>query len=176
MNAISLKGKRLLVLGGLAQNIVAIERAQELGCHVTVVDFLHNSPGKKISNESYMISITNVQEIVKLCKRLRIDGVMNYCIDPGQIPYQQICSQLDYPCYGKSNEFKILTNKEVFYTTCVKFGVGTVQRYKVNHTNYTLDTKNNKYPIVIKPADGRSSKGISICNSEADLEKCIKKI
>ena len=103
-----------MVLGGLAQNIVAIERAQELGCHVTVVDFLHNSPGKKISNESYMISITNVQEIVKLCKRLRIDGVMNYCIDPGQIPYQQICSQLDYPCYGKSNEFRYLRIKKFF--------------------------------------------------------------
>lgn len=44
-----MKKKRLLILGGLSQQNEIIKDAQKNGCHVIVVDYLTDSPGKKNS-------------------------------------------------------------------------------------------------------------------------------
>jgi formate-dependent phosphoribosylglycinamide formyltransferase (GAR transformylase) len=76
--------KVLLVLGGLAQVCDIVEDAKKKGVYVIVADYLESSPAKKMADESHMISITDVEGIVQLCKERHVDGVMNYCIDPGK--------------------------------------------------------------------------------------------
>ena len=165
--------KRLLVLGGIAQQNKIIKEAQEIGYHVIVIDFLEDSPGKKIADESYLISITDVDSIIKLCKEIIVDGVMNYCIDPGQKPYQQICERLNLYCYGTKEQFDILSNKDLFKAECIKNGVDVIPGYKINK-NYSIEEINNiKLPVVVKPADSRASKGITICKNKKDLPKAI---
>jgi biotin carboxylase len=171
----NLSGKKLLVLGGLAQNLVIVERAKKLGCHVTVVDYLENSPCKKIADDNYLISITDVEAISHLCHQNGIDGVMNYCIDPGQKPYQKICEILGYPCYGQNNHFELLTNKDLFYQTCIENNVGVVTRYNVDYEKLFLYGENINFPLIVKPADGRASKGISKCESFDAIRPAIEK-
>jgi biotin carboxylase len=168
-----MKKKRLLILGGLSQQNEIIKDAQKNGCHVIVVDYLTDSPGKKIADESYLISITDVDAIVNLCKEKGIDGVMNYCIDPGQKPYQQICEKLGLPCYGTKQQFDILTNKDLFKESCVKYGVGVIQGKTISETFNETDLTDIVYPVIVKPSDGRASKGISKCNNFSELQNAI---
>lgn len=170
----SVAGKKLLVLGGFAQNVVVIKKAKDMGCHVTVVDYLENSPGKLIADDHYLISITDVDSISSLCRETQIDGIMNYCIDPGQKPYQQICQNLGYPCYGTAEQFEVLTNKDLFHQKCLENGVGVVDRYNSESDETFANKELIEYPVIVKPADGRSSKGITKCESERDLEPAIE--
>ncbi|HRS09172.1 MAG TPA: hypothetical protein P5221_10095, partial [Bacteroidia bacterium] len=73
-----LKNKKLLVLGGFAQHIEIIQEAKKRGAYVIVIDYLKDSPGKKIADEDFLISIVDVDQIVELCKEKNIDGIMNY--------------------------------------------------------------------------------------------------
>ena len=43
-----LKGKRLLILGGIKLAIEIVKAAHELGVYVIVTDYLKDSPAKKI--------------------------------------------------------------------------------------------------------------------------------
>jgi len=166
--------KVLLVMGGFAQVCDIVQDAKDKGYYVIVTDYLTDSPAKKLADESHMISITDVDGIVELCKKRHVDGVMNYCIDPGQKPYQQICERLNLPCYGTKEQFDIMTNKDLFKQECLKYGVDVIPGYYLDERCREQDLAKFEYPVVIKPADGRASKGTSICYSEGDVLKAVK--
>ncbi len=166
-----LKDKKLIVFGGLAQQIEIIKRARRRGAHVVCIDYLADSPGKQYANESHNISIKDTKKIIALARRIKADGIMNYCIDPGQKPYVEVCEALGLPCYGTQDQFRFLTNKDLFYKLCVDNGVGVVERIEFDESL----TKNSdlSYPIVVKPADGRASRGFTIVKEAGQLTDAI---
>lgn len=169
-----MKDKKLLVLGGIAQLVDIIKKAQANGVYVIVVDYLENSPAKLVANKSYLISTESVNEIVNICRKEKVDGVINYCIDPAQKPYQEICSKLSLPCYGTKEQFDIMTNKDLFYNECLKYGVGVVKRIEYDKLIELQGDRGHFFPLVVKPVDGRASKGITVCKSRDELSEAIE--
>ena len=167
------KMKKLLILGGFAQITDVIQDAVDAGYHVIVTDNIPDSPGKKIAHESHMISITDVEGLIRLCRERQVDGVMNYCIHSGQKSYQKVCEALDIPCYGTSEQFEILTEKSKFKSVCVANNLDVVDSYPPVFEDLMLLPESD-FPIVIKPADGRASKGVSVCNAHSELEEAIR--
>ena len=165
--------KTLLVLGGIAALCDIIENAQKKGIYVIVTDYYPDSPAKKIADESWMLSIDDVDGIVEKAKECGVDGVMNYCVDPGQKPYQQICERLGLPCVAGFEQFDIMTNKDKFKKCCMEHGVDTVEEY-FNGSEITDECiQSLPLPLVVKPVDGRASKGLSVCKTRDELPKAI---
>lgn len=156
--------KVLLVLGGIAAINEIVVKAKEKGYYVIVTDYLTDSPAKKLADESWMLSIDDVDGIVQKCKEEQVDGVMNYCLDPGQKPYQQICEKLGFPCVATYEQFEIMTNKDKFTECCRKFGVETIPEYSID------DIENMRFPVMVKPVDSRASKGLRVCEKSEDLQ------
>ncbi len=171
-----INGKKvLLVMGGAAQLCDIVENAKNMAYYVIVTDYLENSPAKRIADESCMVSITDVDGIVELCKSKHVDGIMNYCLDPGQKPYYRVCQKLGFKCYGIEEQFNIMTNKDVFKKECSKYGVATIPGFDKDGIVDDEVISSIIYPVVVKPADGRASKGSSKCNNRDELNKAIEK-
>jgi hypothetical protein len=98
---------------------------------------------------------------------------MNYAIDPGQKPYQQICERLGLPCYGTKEQFDIMTNKDIFKRYCADYGLDTPQEYHCCLESWGFASPDMTFPVVVKPVDGRASKGMTICGDESELPKAI---
>ena len=111
---INLKGKKLLILAGATVHCKVVEAAKKLGVYTIVTDYLETSPAKEIADEKWMLNITDVDAIVQKCQQENIDGILNFCIDPAQRPYQEICEKLQLPCYGNAYQFHIMTDKPSF--------------------------------------------------------------
>ena len=166
--------KALLVLGAIsAMNEIVID-AKKQGYYVVVTDYLENSPAKKYADETWMLSIDDVEGIVNKCRERNIDGVMNYCIDPGQKPYQQICEKLGVPCVAGYEQFDIMTNKDKFAKCCVENGLDVIPKYNMDKEITPADYETLEYPIMIKPVDGRASKGIIVVNSAEEMPSAIE--
>ncbi len=161
--------KKLLILCSVPQMVKIVKRANDLGLYTIVVDNIDGSPCKKISHESHNISVFDIDAIVKLAKSKGVDGIINYCIDSGQIPYCVVANKLNLPCYGTLEQFEIMTNKEIFKEYCYKFGLSVLKSYNLNDNNSEYDSI--EFPIVIKPSDGRGSKGVNICWNSGEIEK-----
>lgn len=160
--------KKLLVLGGISVLVDIVKEAKDKGYYVIVADYLTDSPAKRVADESWLISIDDVDGIVKKCKEEHVDGVMNYCLDPGQKPYQQICEKLGLPCIAPFDLFDIMTNKDRFTDACKKNDVGVIPEYK-----YPEDIDKMEFPVMVKPVDSRASKGLYVCSKKEDMDKAI---
>lgn len=169
----NLYGKKLLILAGADVHIKIVKAARELGVYTIVTDYLlpEDSPAKRVADEYWMIDIMDVNAVVEKCYKEKVDGVLAFCIDPAQIPYQKICEKLGFPCYGTKEQFDILTNKRLFKDYCVNHGVEVVPEYNMS------DVENNIviYPVLVKPSDSRGSRGQSVCYNKDEIQLAIKR-
>ena len=74
--------KKLLILGGTAQQIKLVEAAKKMGVYTIVTDYLVDSPAKKVADEAWMLNIKDVDQIVERCKQEQVNGVICGYIDP----------------------------------------------------------------------------------------------
>ena len=70
--------KKILLLGGSAQQIVAIETAKRLGYYTILCDYLTDNPGQKYADKFYLVSTTDKEAILKVAMQEEIDGILAY--------------------------------------------------------------------------------------------------
>lgn len=167
-----LYGKKLLVLAGADVHIKVIKAAQELGVYTIVTDYLlpDYSPAKKVADEYWMLNITDVDAIVQKCRKEGVDGVLAFCIDPAQIPYQRICERLGVPCYGTKEQFQILTDKRRFKDYCSSHGVDVIPEYTMDD----IEEDKVEYPVLVKPTNSRGSRGQTVCHHKEQIAEAIE--
>lgn len=173
---INLVGKKLLILGGAFQHCKLVEAAKEMGVITYVTDYLplEDAPAKQMADQYFMYNISDMDEIVNLCREEGIDGVLSTSLDACQRPYYQICEKLNVPCFGTKEQFYILTDKNAFKKCCVENGVDVIPEYKVSDfINEDTCKRNVIFPILIKPCDSRGSRGQSICHSYEEAKAAI---
>ena len=165
--------KKLLILAGARVHYKVVEAAKEMGIYTIVTDYLkfEDSPAKQIADEAWDINIMDVDIIVEKCRQEKVDGVLNFCIDPAQKPYQQICEKLCLPCIGTAEQFEILTDKKKFKAFCHDHNVDVVQEF----TSEDVEKNALHYPVFIKPAESRGSRGQYICWNHKEAMVAAKK-
>lgn len=157
-----LKDKRLLILGGTTLMTHVVNTAKEMGVFTIVTDLDPNSPAKQHSDLSFDISTGDINELYKLCIRERVDGVFTGYEDFNTSIACELCSLLGKPFYATKEQINLTKNKIDFKETCKKFSVPVVKEFS--------NIENIDYPVVTKPADSYSGKGISICRNEDELK------
>ncbi len=160
--------KKILILGGANLHCKLVKAAKEMGLYTIVTDYLENSPAKKMADKSYMLDIKDVDGIVAMCKEESVDAVISTHLDPCQRYYYQICKALNLPCYiGNWEQVFTLTDKDAFKACCQKYGVDIIPTYET-------DDDNIEYPVLVKPAHSRGSRGQTVCYNAKELPEAIK--
>jgi biotin carboxylase len=165
----NLKNKKLLILGGMAFSNDIIHQAHKQGIKVYVTDYNEKSPAFKFADKSFMVSTTDVDAVVELIKKEKIDGIITGFVDLLLPYYQEICEKTGLPCYLTKEQITITTDKEKFKNLCKQFNVPVVPEYQIE------DKKSFKYPILLKPADNSGGRGIFICHNENDFNELYLK-
>lgn len=161
-----LAGKRILILGGAYQHLKLVETAKEMGIVTYVTDYLEfpYAPAKQIADHWYMYDITEIDELAKLCRWEKIDGVIAPYLDVTQLPYQKLCEKLGYPCFGDREQHRILTDKGAFKRFWEEHGGDIIPYYKEEDIMDPIRCKEKvRFPVLVKPCDSRGSRGQSIC-------------
>ncbi len=164
---INLKGKRLLILAGANVHNKIVKAARELGVYTIVTDNVPGSSAKQYADASYDVDVFDIESLKKICKDNHVDGVIACYIDPCQRPYQRLCEEMEYYCYGNKSQFFQMTDKHAFKKLCKEYGVDVIPEYSENDLDKIV------FPVFVKPVDSRGSRGQSVCYNAQQLEKAI---
>ena len=168
-----INNKKLLILGGNPETGVLVEIANSLGIYTIVVDPNPNSPAKKLANESYEFDGFNIDQIVELAKKIKVDGVLVGVADILVAPYQAICEKLQLPCYATQEIVKAFCSKDGFKIACEKYKIQDIPGYYINDTINLNKLPELTFPLMVKPVDNGAGVGMRICNDKNDLQMSI---
>jgi len=162
-----LSGKRLLVLGCTPNEMSLVRRAQSYGVCVIVTDYnldYNLSPVKRIADEAWDVSWSDIDALEEKCKETRVDGVMAGYSEFRVESMLKLCKRLHLPCYIDDRQLEITRDKIKFKNECRVCDVPVVRDF---------DSPNmvNCFPVIVKPVDRAGSIGIGIANDRVTLEK-----
>lgn len=169
-----MKPKKLMLLGGLRYLLPVIEAAHRLGIYVITCDYLPDNIAHKYSDEYHNVSIVDKEAVLELARKLQIDGIMSFAVDPGVVTAAYVQEQMELP--GNPYESVcILQNKDRFRNFLTQHGFNVP---KAKGFASMEDALAEKYwfpwPVIVKPTDSAGSKGVTRVNRLEDLEPALK--
>ena len=165
--------KKLLLLGGSAQQIIAITTAKKLGYFTILCDYLTDNPGQHKADKFYLISTTDKKAVLEVAKNEQIDGILAYASDPAAPTAAYVSEKMGLPTNPYSS-VEILCNKDMFrkFLSNHNFSTPKAKGYE-KKADAIIDVNKFTLPIIIKPVDSSGSKGITVIRDIENLEKAI---
>lgn len=169
------EGKRLLVLGGNAETIHLVKKANELGAETVVASSNPESMAKKCASIKYDMDATDVAAMVSLAKQENISGILPGTDDVFVPAYCKVCDVLGLPCYASSEIIEVFGYKDCFKATCERYGIHGVPEYYLDLSFNPRDLARIRYPVMVKPVDCFSGIGMTECSCEEELRPAVEK-
>ncbi len=173
-----LKGKRLLILGCSMDECQIVKIAQDMGVYTITTDNHTNwddAPAKKISDEAWDISWSDIDLLKEKAIECKVDGVI-----AGYSEFRTNCAiklsrELGTSFYiVDEDQLAVTRDKLLFKSVCRENGVPVAKDFYVTKEMKQSDIDAIEYPVIVKPTDNAGSRGISYCNSKDDIVKCIE--
>jgi len=166
--------KKILLLGGSAQQVVAIDKAKELGYDTVLCDYLPDNPGQYHADRFYQTSTTDKEAVLQIARDERIDGIIAYASDPAAPTAAYVAEKLGLPT-NPYESVEILCNKDRFreflhqngFNAPVARGYGSIEDAKRDLDLFEL-------PVIIKPVDSSGSKGATVMHSWDKVDEALR--
>lgn len=168
-------GKRLLILGGTTASLDLVKTAKSMGIYTIVTDNNTTGVAKELADETAMVSTADIDGLVALAKEKQADGI--FC-GPSEFNLRNViaaCAKAGLPCYTDMQTWDKCANKDVFKSYCRQYDVDCTPEYDIDLTTSMDDLAKIDYPIIIKPVDGCSSAGITVCQSADQVYAALQK-
>lgn len=169
------EGKKLLILGGNPETTPLVEIANNMGIKTIVTSGRHTDAAKNAAWKAYDVDGMDVPGIIALAKEEQVDGVLVGVADILVPSYCKVCDALNLPCYATQQIVDVFAFKDVFKTTCERYGVHGIPEYYLDADMKREDLDKIKYPVMIKPVDNGGGVGMTVACNEEELVEGVKK-
>lgn len=170
---VDLRGKKLLLIGGINTTDDLVELAHRNGVKIGVADYNKNTLLKSLADFSHDISIYDEDAVVKLIQEEGYDGVISAFNERLGPVNSRIAERIGKWAPMTVEQLQMSTNKKYFKHTCEKYGVPVPKEYTVSSLE-NIKNADIVYPVIIKPVDSSSSVGVRPCHTPEELEEGYK--
>lgn len=159
--------KKAFVLGGTVPHIELIRQLHDRDYYVYLIDYTDNPPAKVVADEHLKASTLDSKEVLALAKDKGIDLVISSCIDQANSTACFVAEKLNLPHPYSYTTSLDVTRKGLMKTIFKQAGISTSDFYIIGKD----DVREIKlpFPIVIKPTDANSSKGVFKIESKKEF-------
>lgn len=164
--------RNLIIIGAGIEQIEAYIQAKKLGLTVIGTDINPNAPAFQYSDYQIIASTRDVKStvdsVIKFNESININGVMTVANDV-PLTVASVAESLNLPSITIKLA-EICSNKHTMKRCLMEKNI-TTPSYEIIHSKDDLEDLLSHwgYPIIIKPVDGRGSRGVIFIRDEDDL-------
>ena len=164
--------KALVLCGGIPQ-ITLIKQLKDRGITTILADMNENAPARKYADIFYPVSTLDVEGIKSLAEKESVDFLITVCADQVLQVVAQVSEILGLPCYIDYKTAENVSKKSYMKKIFIKSGVPTSQ-YVITDELNEESISNLKYPLIVKPIDSYSSRGVRKVNNFNELAQAFE--
>ena len=163
-----------MLMGGLRYLFPVIEYAHSMGYYVITCDNVPDNPAHKLADKYYNINLIDKENLLKLARELKIDGVMSFGVDLGVVSAAYVACKMGLSQAGPYNSVCLLQDKEKFrrFLEDNGFNVPKAKGY-AKYEDVLDDLDMFHWPVIVKPVDNAGSKGVTRVDSPDGLREAV---
>ena len=167
-----MKKQKLAIIGANAAITMLIEKAKSLGFETHVFAWKCGDPGEAAADFFYPISIDKKEEIARKCIEIGIVGVCSITSDFAAPTVSYVARKLGLT--GNPEETgELARNKYKMRTAFKNAGLYTPPYWLIGDDYDDSGLVDIEYPVIVKPTDRWSSKGVTRVDKKDDLKDAI---
>lgn len=164
--------KNIAIIGASYFQLPLIKKAKEMGYITHVFAWSANDVGEIEADVFHPISILKKEEILNVCKELKICGICSIASDLAMITVNYIANKMGL--VGNSiNSTRKSTNKHLMRIAFEENGDPSPKSILIDRIT-DLSQLKLKYPIIVKPTDRSGSRGIYKLEKFEGLEEMVQ--
>lgn len=163
--------KALVLAGGFPQ-IALLKELRKRDIETVLADYYAEPVAKRYADKFYQVSTLDVEAITELAQTEAVDFLITACTDQALLTVARVSEKLGLPCYINYQTALNVTNKEYMKKVFMENHVPTAQ-YVI--TDIVMEEKpdNMQYPLIVKPVDCNSSKGVKKVTNCDELREAL---
>ena len=150
--------KAIVVAGGIAQAEL-IKELKSRGIYTILVDRNPEAYAVRFADAFFPISTMDADAIKQLAVTEKADLVLTACADQVLLVTAKVSEELGLPCYIDYNTARLVSDKQYMKAIFEKNGVPTAKHVVMADLDEEK-LKSFEYPLIVKPVDCYSSRGV----------------
>lgn len=161
--------KKLAIIGASYLQKPLVHKALEMGYETHVFAWEDGAVCKAVADHFYPVSITEVDEICKICQMIQPQGIVSMGSDLATVAVNHVADKLGL--IGNSLECTKLTTNKYLMRERLKAG-------GIPCPDYSLAVEGEPcgigFPLIVKPVDRSGSRGVSLVRDAARLADAVQ--
>ena len=163
--------KALVLAGGFPQ-IDLINKLKSRGIETILADYYKRPVASGFADKFYRISTLDVDAIEQLAIDEKVDFVITVCTDQALLTMAKVSEDLGLPSYINYDTARNVTNKAYMKEVFVEKGIPSA-KHIITGTLEDIDLSTWHFPLIVKPVDCNSSKGVRRVDSMTELQEAF---
>lgn len=165
---------KIIVLAGGSDQAALIDELHRYGENeVVLVDYFENPPARSHSDRHIVASTLDVEAVRRIAVAERADLITTACTDQALLTAARLSEELGLPCYISYATALNVTNKSYMKRMMAENGIPTA-RFRITERVDDEALDSLTLPLVVKPADCNSSKGVRRVESRGELQQRLR--
>lgn len=171
-----MRNKKVLVLGSDFGSLGIVKKAQRMGFHVVVADYLESTLAKEAADEAWLVSTNETDKLAEMCNDGSFCGILTGVSDFNGTCARELSRSTGLPFYtGDDYAWRVARDKSEFRRVCERVGAPVAKGYRLTPELRREDLDVVEYPVVVKPVDMSANRGMSYCANERELVVAYEK-
>lgn len=159
--------KALVLCGGIPQ-IALIEDLKSRGITTLLADMNENVVARPYADEFYKVSVLDVDGVTDLAREQQVDFIITVCADQVLQVVAEVSERLGLPCYIDFATAENVSKKSYMKRIFAENDIPT-SRFVIMDTFEEDKIAHLQYPLIVKPVDAYSSRGVAKVTNLADV-------
>ena len=165
--------KALVLAGGFPQ-IALIKELKNRKIETVLADYYENPVARPYADKFYRVSTLDIEAITEVAKTEKVDFLITACTDQALNTVACVSERLGLPCYIDYQTALNVTNKQYMKKVFNEHNIPTAKHVIMGE----LDEQKlaaMSYPLIVKPVDCNSSKGVKRVENIDELKSAFEK-
>lgn len=164
---------KIAIIGGSYLQLPAVLSAQKMGFEVHCFSWKEGAICADYADYFYPISILENEEILKVCKKVQIDGILTISSDVAVITVNYVADKMGLISNPASYSY-ITTNKYKMRECFREHNIPSPQ-YALVDSTLQFDIDGFLFPLIVKPTDRSGSRGVEKIMDITELQDAVKR-
>jgi len=160
---------KALVLAGSCPQIVLLGQLKARGIYTILADNNVNAVARPYADQFVKVDLLNVEAVKKVAQEEKVDFLITVCADQVLITVAKVSEALGLPCYLDVKTACDVSDKSHMKAIFHKYGIPS-SKHVFMETLDAAKIADMQYPLVVKPADAYSSKGVRKATNFDELQ------